>query len=66
MIDAIGEIAGELPIEIMLVFHTILGATAAIVASQKGRDWRLWVPLGLVCGTPALIVAILMEPLSPR
>ena len=38
--------------------HVIAGVSAAIVAIRKGKDWKWWVPIGLMAGTPALIVAI--------
>lgn len=40
------------------VVHLGLGGVAAIVAVRKGRDWRWWVPIGLIGGTPSLIAAI--------
>jgi hypothetical protein len=38
--------------------HFGVGLVAAIVAVRKGRDWKWWVPIGLIGGTPALIAAI--------
>jgi len=64
MLDAIANGVGSLPIGGMLAVHSILGLAAAAVAWQKGRDLRVWLPLGVICGTPALIVAILMKPLN--
>ncbi|HAZ49625.1 MAG TPA: hypothetical protein DDW76_05685 [Cyanobacteria bacterium UBA11369] len=56
----------DLPIEstiyLMLSLHCVIGAIAAIIAQNKGRSLNLWLPLGLVVGTPALIVALLIKP----
>ncbi|HEY9646987.1 MAG TPA: hypothetical protein V6C88_11485 [Chroococcidiopsis sp.] len=41
--------------------HCVIGLAAAAVAHSKGRSLKLWLPLGLVCGTPSLIVALLMK-----
>lgn len=39
------------------ILHFMIGTVAAIVASRKGRDLAIWLPLGLFAGTPALIAA---------
>jgi hypothetical protein len=62
MLDATGDLFFSLPIGWLLAAHSVLGLSAAAVAQQKGRDLKVWLPLGLICGTPALIVAILMKP----
>ncbi len=61
MLDAAGDLFFSLPIGWLLAAHSVLGLTAAAIAKQKGRDLKVWLPLGLICGTPALIVAILMK-----
>jgi uncharacterized membrane protein len=61
MLDAMGDLFFSLPIGWLLAAHSVLGLVAAAIAKQKGRDLKVWLPLGLICGTPALIVAILMK-----
>ncbi|GET44509.1 hypothetical protein [Microseira wollei] len=55
----------DLPIDpilyLMLSLHCVIGALAAMIAQNKGRSLNLWLPLGLVVGTPALIVALLIK-----
>ena len=41
--------------------HIVAGVSAAIVAIRKGKDWKWWIPIGLLAGTPALIAAIKIE-----
>jgi hypothetical protein len=41
--------------------HCLMGSIAAIVAHRKGRKLSVWVPVGLVAGTPALVVALLIR-----
>ena len=41
--------------------HIVAGVSAAIVAIRKGKDWKWWIPIGLIAGTPALIAAIKIE-----
>ena len=41
--------------------HVIAGVSAAIVAIRKGKDWKWWVLIGLMAGTPALIVAVKLK-----
>jgi hypothetical protein len=42
--------------------HCIIGVIAAIVAKQKGYEFRVWLPMGLIAGTPALIAAWRLGP----
>lgn len=49
-------------LELAGVVHVTLGLSAAIVAIRKGKDWKWWIPIGLIAGTPALIAAIKIEP----
>ena len=44
--------------------HLIAGVSAAIVAIRKGKDWKWWIPIGLMAGTPALIAAVKLKPES--
>jgi hypothetical protein len=46
------------------VVHFGVGLVAAIVAVRKGRDWKWWVPIGLIGGTPSLVVAMMLIPSS--
>jgi hypothetical protein len=42
--------------------HCLMGSIAAIVAHRKGRRLSVWLPVGLIAGTPALVVALLIRP----
>ncbi|WRH66397.1 MAG: hypothetical protein RSE13_22925 [Planktothrix sp. GU0601_MAG3] len=46
----------------LAILHGIIGAIAAFVAQQKGRSYPRWLMIGLIGGTPALIVALLLKP----
>jgi hypothetical protein len=48
----------------LAILHAIIGAIAAFVAQQKGRSYPRWLIIGLIGGTPALIVALLLKPTS--
>lgn len=56
----------ELPINpvLYLLFnlHCLMGGIAAVVAARKGYSLGLWLLLGLVGGTAALVVAIFIKP----
>jgi hypothetical protein len=41
--------------------HCTIGAIAAAIAQRKGRKLSVWLPLGLIVGTPALVVALLLS-----
>lgn len=41
--------------------HFAIGTIAATIAQRKGRKLSVWLPLGLIMGTPALIVALLLS-----
>ncbi|MGI0487238.1 hypothetical protein ACN4EK_17485 [Pantanalinema rosaneae CENA516] len=47
---------------LMLNLHCLLGGVAAVVAARKGYRLGLWLGLGLVGGTAALIAAIVLQP----
>ncbi len=49
---------------ILAILHGVIGAIAAFVAQQKGRSYSRWLIIGLIGGTPALIVALLLKPTS--
>lgn len=46
----------------LLTFHCFIGGIAATIAWRKGRSLVLWLILGLIAGTAAFIVALLMKP----
>ncbi|VXD11536.1 conserved exported hypothetical protein [Planktothrix serta PCC 8927] len=48
----------------LAILHGVIGAIAAFVAQQKGRSYPRWLIIGLIGGTPALIVALLLKPTS--
>lgn len=56
----------NLPIEpgnlyLLLGLHSIIGVTAAIIAQKKGLNFPLWLILGLIGGTVALVAALLKK-----
>ncbi|OIP68906.1 hypothetical protein [Planktothrix paucivesiculata] len=46
----------------LAILHGVIGAIAAFVAREKGRNYSQWLIIGLIGGTPALIVALLLKP----
>ncbi|MBE9028457.1 hypothetical protein IQ266_01640 [filamentous cyanobacterium LEGE 11480] len=48
------------------ILHFAIGTVAAIVAKNKGRNFTIWLPLGLFAGTPALIAAWRLEGQADR
>ena len=46
----------------LAILHGIIGMIAAFVAQKKGRSYPRWLMIGLIGGTPALIVALLLKP----
>jgi hypothetical protein len=40
------------------ILHILIGLVAAIVAWRKGRQLAVWLPIGIIAGTPALIMVI--------
>ena len=44
---------------ILAILHGVIGTIAAFVAREKGRSYPRWLIIGLIGGTPALIVALL-------
>lgn len=47
---------------ILAILHGVIGTIAAFVARRKGRSYPRWLIIGLIGGTPALIVALLLKP----
>ncbi len=45
----------------LLTFHCLIGVVAAVLARRKGYSLGLWIVLGLIGGTAALIAALLMK-----
>jgi|GEM_PF-1473115 len=45
----------------LMTLHGIIGTTAAIIAQQKGHNFGLWIIIGLIGGTPALIASLLIK-----
>lgn len=41
--------------------HCLIGLLATGVAYYKGRSLKRWLLVGLICGTPALLVALVMK-----
>ena len=48
----------------LMFLHCLNGSIAALVAKQKGRNFKLWLIGGLIGGTAALFAAFWMPPLS--
>jgi hypothetical protein len=40
------------------ILHAAIGVLAAIVAVRKGRRLSWWLPIGVILGTPALVMAL--------
>jgi ABC-type transport system involved in multi-copper enzyme maturation permease subunit len=55
------ELSLETTVYLLLSIHCTLGIIAAIIAYIKGRNFGLWLILGLICGTAALIVSLIMK-----
>lgn len=55
----------DLPIDstlyVLLNLHCLLGGIAAVIAARKGRRLSVWLLVGLIGGTAALIAAILLK-----
>ncbi len=49
-------------VTILGVIHASAGVLAAIVAVQKGESWSRWLPMGILLGTPALVMAVRLKP----
>lgn len=42
--------------------HLGIGTLAALIAQRKGRNFRRWLGIGWVCGTPSLLAALWLSP----
>lgn len=47
---------------ILGLIHILGGVLAAIVAVKKGESWSRWLPMGILLGTPALVMALRLKP----
>lgn len=47
---------------ILGLIHVFGGILAAIVAVKKGESWSRWLPMGILLGTPALVMALRLKP----
>lgn len=47
---------------ILGLIHVSAGILAAIVAVRKGESWSRWLPMGILLGTPALVMAVRLKP----
>ena len=47
---------------LLMLLHCLIGLSAAIVADQKGYPFTLWLIIGLIGGTIALIAALFLSP----
>jgi hypothetical protein len=46
---------------LMGLLHMGIGTIAALIAQRKGRNFRNWLAIGWLAGTPALIYTLWME-----
>lgn len=57
----------NLPLIVCLtVLHCAVGTAAGLVAKRKGKNFPLWLFLGLIGGTFALIAAFLVPSKQPQ
>ncbi|MGF1493429.1 MAG: hypothetical protein ACFBSC_13435 [Microcoleaceae cyanobacterium] len=47
---------------LLIFLHCLLGGIAALVAKQRGYNFKLWLLLGLFGGTAALVVSFTLKP----
>jgi|GEM_PF-1078901 hypothetical protein len=62
---ALGSLSAEGTLVLLLTLHTLIGTAGALVAWGKGRSLPLWLLIGVLAGTPALLVALILKP-QPR
>lgn len=55
-------LSSEQMLYFLLVLHCIIGVAGTVIAWRKGRSLRLWLFLGLTCGTAAFLVSLLLKP----
>ncbi|MGG6296602.1 hypothetical protein ACQ4M4_19600 [Leptolyngbya sp. AN02str] len=58
---SIEELSSEMILALLLSLHVLIGVVGAIVAYYKGRSLKQWLLIGIACGTPALLVALVMK-----
>ena len=58
-------LSSETWLVLLLTLHTLVGTAGALLAASKGRNLKLWLLLGITCGTAALLVALVMKPRQP-
>lgn len=60
----------DLPINpilyLMLNLHCLIGGIAAVIARRQGRNLGVWLIIGLIGGTFALIAVLLMKDKKPN
>ncbi|NJR70685.1 MAG: hypothetical protein HC771_20120 [Synechococcales cyanobacterium CRU_2_2] len=42
----------------LAALHLAIGTVAAWIARRKGRNFRRWLGIGWICGTPSLLAAL--------
>ncbi|MGL5081577.1 MAG: hypothetical protein ACRC8A_08825 [Microcoleaceae cyanobacterium] len=47
---------------LLLFLHCLIGSVGALVAKQRGYDFKLWLFLGLFGGTAAFVVSLVLKP----
>ncbi|NJK37224.1 MAG: hypothetical protein HC835_11615 [Oscillatoriales cyanobacterium RM2_1_1] len=47
---------------LLLFLHCLIGSVAALIAKRRGYDYRLWLFLGLLGGTAAFVVSLILKP----
>jgi hypothetical protein len=55
-------LSSEQILYLVLGFHSVIGAAGTVIAWRKGRNFKLWLFLGLTCGTAAFLVSLLLKP----
>lgn len=60
-ISTLASQSAESTLYLLLSLHLLIGLVAAFVARYKGRSFRLWLILGPVLGTPALLITLIMK-----
>jgi hypothetical protein len=61
--NILSTLSSEQMLYLVLGFHSLIGAAGTTIAWRKGRSLKLWMFLGLTCGTAAFVVSLLLKPL---
>lgn len=61
MIDDFPVLSTVQVLTILGFVHASAGVLAAIVAVRKGESWSRWLPMGILLGTPALVMALRLK-----